>query len=198
MHEPPDSRHGRRRRPEQRHAGRGLVRLLRRDAQSACRSNILLDAAGRTSSTSPPIARNATSGWAGPATPRSTSAPPRCNCGRAGVLHQVAGRSGRRPARGRPVPDGRPGEGGRGRRRAGLGRRRRDLPLDDLRSLRRPARAGAALRGDDALHRVLPQAQHARPAAARAVPLLRRLAEHQGRHAQGRDLHGLLRLQHDS
>ena len=72
-----------------------------------------------------------------------------------------------RPARRRPVPDGRPGEGGRRRRRPGLGRRRRDLPVDDLRGLRRPPPAGAALRVDEALHRVLPQAQHARPAAAR-------------------------------
>jgi hypothetical protein len=38
------------------------------------------------------------------------------------------------------------------------------------------------------------------PATAPAgeVPLLRRLAEHQGRHAQGRDLPGLLRLQHEA
>ena len=84
----------------------------------------------------------------------------------------------------------------RRRRRPGLGRRRRDLPLDHLRGLWRPPRPGAALRRDEALHRVLPPAQHARIAAAREVPLLRRLAQHQGRHAQGRHLHRLLRPQH--
>ena len=73
----------------------------------------------------------------------------------------------RRPARRRPVPDGRAGESGRRRRRPGLGRRGRDLPLDDLRGLRRPPGAGAAVPLDDQVHRVLPQAEHARAAAAR-------------------------------
>ncbi len=115
---------------------------------------------------------------------------------RPGVLHQVAGGPDRRPARRRPVPDGRAGEGGRRRRRPGLGRCRRHLPLDDLPGLRRPPAAGAAVSLDGQVRRVLPQAEHARAAAAQAIPLLRRLAEHQRRHAQGRHLHRLLRTQH--
>ena len=115
---------------------------------------------------------------------------------RAGLLHQVAGRSGRCAAGRRPVSDGRPAQSGRRRRRAGLGRRGRDLPLDDVRRIWRPAAAGKALSGDDPVHRVLREAEHARRFASRAVPLLRRLAQHRGRHADGRDPHRLLRPQH--
>ena len=68
--------------------------------------------------------------------------------------------------------------------------------MDDLPGLWRPPRAGAAVSLDGQVRRVLPQAQHARPASAGQVPLLRRLAEHQCRHAQGRHLHRLLRPQH--
>ena len=61
---------------------------------------------------------------------------------------------------------------------------------------RRLARAAVSLDGQ--VRRVLPQAEHARAAAAGEVPLLRRLAEHRRRHAQGRHLHRLLRPQHQA
>ena len=110
---------------------------------------------------------------------------------RAVVLHQVAGGPDRRPARRRPVPDGRPGQGRRGRRRAGLGRRWRDLPVDDL-----------PVYGDRrVLERQYPSMvkfiEFCRKRSTpdllppKQVPLLRRLAEHQRRHAEGCHLHGL-------
>ena len=49
---------------------------------------------------------------------------------------------------------------------------------------------------DGQVRRVLPQPEHPRLAAAQAIPLLRRLAEHQRRYAQGRDLHRIFRPQH--
>ena len=169
----------------------GRVRVLRPDAQPAPQQH-LLDPAGqlhRHPHRLPPARRAAGLDGRRPGLHPHGHAQLR----RPGVLHQVAGRPGRRPARRRPVPDGRPGEGRRRRRRTRLGRRRRDLPLDDLPGLRRPPAARAAVSLDGQVRRVLPQAQHARAAAAGEVPLLRRLAEHRRRHAQGRHLHGLLR-----
>ena len=72
----------------------------------------------------------------------------------------------------------------------------RHLPVDDLPGLRRPPAAGAAISLDGQVRRILPQAEHARLAAAQAVSLLRRLAEHRRRHAQGRHLHRVFRTQH--
>ena len=72
----------------------------------------------------------------------------------------------------------------------------RDLPLDDLPGLRRQAVARTAVSLDGQVHRVLPQAKHARIAAACQVPLFRRLAEHRRRYAHRRHLHGLLRPVH--
>ena len=67
---------------------------------------------------SPPTARSATSGWAGRATRRSSSAPPRSTCDVAALLHQVDARRRRRPvAEGGASPTSRPADR-RMRRRA--------------------------------------------------------------------------------
>jgi alpha-L-rhamnosidase len=81
------------------------------------------------------------------------------------------------------------------RRHRRLGRRRCDLPLDNLPGLRRHPHPGRALRRHAEVDRALPE--HLQGVAA-ARPRLRRLAEHQGGHAQGRARHRLFRPQHEA
>ena len=81
------------------------------------------------------------------------------------------------------------------RRRPGVGGRRGDLPVDHLTTS--TATAGMLERHYAAMTRFIAFCkgpQQAEPPAARQVPLLRGLAEHQGRHAEGRHLHRLFRL----
>ena len=98
---PPTRGHGHRHRPYQRHARRRPVRVLRPDAQQAPQQR-LLDPAGqlhRHPHRLPPARRAAGLDRRRPGLRPHGHAQLR----RAGLLHQVAGRPGRRPAARRPV-----------------------------------------------------------------------------------------------
>ena len=87
-------------------------------------------------------------------------------------------------------------QGGKIGRRARLGRRRCDLPLDDVSDLWRSAHLGTPSARDDALGGVVPHAQHRPDPRQGSRPRLRRLALHRRQHAEGCDRHRVFRLFH--
>ena len=134
-------------------------------------------ACAATSSTCRPTARSATSGWAGPATSRSSRPPPAFLYDCAGLPALLAGRPGRRAAGRRaascpsscPTSCGEPPLPGRG-----LGRRRGDRAVGALRALRRPRHAGRQFDEHARLGRPSPR-WPARPPVGQRLPV-RRLA----------------------
>ena len=157
-------RHHHRRRADLRHARGRRLRLLRPDGQHAVPQH-LPDAAGQLHRHPDrlPAARRA----AGLDGRRPDLRPHRhVQHRRRGVLHEVAGGRRGRPARRRRLLRCLAAQGRDGRRHGRLGRRRRDLPLDDLPGLRRHAHPRGALRRDAELDRVLQGHARKGPAAA--------------------------------
>ena len=151
---------------------------------------------GRTSSRCPPTARNATSGWAGWATPQTFVRAATYNADVAAFFTKwlVDVDDAQKPDG--DFADVAPRIVDSGRRRGRLGRRRHDLPLDHLPGVQRSRGSWKSTTRRWSAG----WSSAARTARTCCGPRgrFRRLALDQGRYAAGRDRHGLFRPQHPS